>query len=74
MGRRAAAVHTSGTTRGLLRISQPSFALPTVLAAADPDPLKAALEAVFQAVSTCGEHYPELLEEIRAVCADRVEE
>ncbi|MFE7595588.1 DUF6192 family protein [Streptomyces sp. NPDC057494] len=45
-----------------------------MLAAADPYPLKAALEAVFQAVSTWGEHYPELLEEIRAVCADRVEE
>ncbi|GLX42222.1 hypothetical protein Sros01_82940 [Streptomyces roseochromogenus] len=47
---------------------------PTVLAAADPDPLKAALEAVFQAVSMCGEHYPKLLEEIRAVCADQVTE
>ncbi|MEV7579163.1 hypothetical protein ACIRUY_27950 [Streptomyces erythrochromogenes] len=86
VGRGAATVHTYGTPRtprtpatprpshGLLRISQPHFALPAVLAAAAADPLEAALEAVFQAVSTCGEHYPKLLEEIRSVCADRAEE
>ncbi|GLV82451.1 hypothetical protein Slala03_21400 [Streptomyces lavendulae subsp. lavendulae] len=74
MRRGAAAVHASGTPSGLLLISQPYFALPTVLAAADPDPPKAALEAVFRAVSTCGEHYPKPLEEIRAVCADQVTE
>ncbi|KOY55976.1 hypothetical protein [Streptomyces sp. XY332] len=81
----AAAVDTSGTepisdlvSRGYLggplRISQLDFALPAVLAAAEPDPLKAVLDAVFQAVCTYGEHYPELLEEIRSACAGQVEE
>ncbi|WP_174887054.1 hypothetical protein [Streptomyces abyssomicinicus] len=50
-------------------ISQPHFALPTVPAAAEADPLKAAVEAVWHAVNACGEHWPELLEEIRTVVA-----
>ncbi|MFE4263719.1 hypothetical protein [Streptomyces sp. NPDC056883] len=62
------AVHTSRTPHGPLRISQPYIALPAVLAAADPDPLKAALDAVWAAVNTYGEHYLELLEEIRSAC------
>ncbi|KPI22089.1 hypothetical protein OV450_7506 [Actinobacteria bacterium OV450] len=45
-------------------ISQPYFALPAVLAAAEPNPLKAALDAVWHALHTHGEHYPELLTEI----------
>ncbi|MFF3838265.1 hypothetical protein [Streptomyces sp. NPDC001930] len=52
-------------------ISQPHFALPAVLAAAEPTPLKAALDAVWHALHTYGEHYPDLLEEIRSVCAER---
>ncbi|MEU2149633.1 MULTISPECIES: hypothetical protein [Streptomyces] len=68
------AVHTSGTVRGPQQIAQPYFALPAVLAAAEHDPLKAALDAVWHAVNTYGEHYPGLLEELRSVCADQVEE
>ncbi|MFF7649954.1 hypothetical protein ACFZCY_08850 [Streptomyces sp. NPDC007983] len=60
----AVVVHASGNTRGPARISQPHFALPAVLAAAEPAPLEAALDAVWHAVNTYGEHYPELLEEI----------
>ncbi|MFF5408338.1 hypothetical protein ACFY8K_35935 [Streptomyces misionensis] len=74
VGHAVAAVHASGTPRGQQRISQPHFALPSVLAAAEPDPLKAALDAVWHAVNTYGEHYPELLKEIRSACADQVEE
>lgn len=70
----AVAVHTSGTPCGPERISQPHFALPAVLAAAEPDPLKAALDAVWHAANTYGEHYPELLEEVRSACAGPVEE
>ncbi|MFE5211680.1 hypothetical protein [Streptomyces sp. NPDC056600] len=50
-------------------ISQPHFALPAVPGAAEADPLKAAVEAVWHAVNGCGERWPELLEEIRAVLA-----
>ncbi|WP_055554169.1 hypothetical protein [Streptomyces sp. NBRC 110028] len=67
----AVVVHAPGGRPGPARISQPHFALPAVLAAAEPAPLKAALDAVWHAVNTYGEHYPELLEEIRSVCADR---
>lgn len=63
-----------GTVRGPQQIAQPYFALPAVLSAAEPDPLKAALDGVWHAVNTYGEHYPELLEELRSVCADQVEE
>ncbi|MET3988210.1 hypothetical protein [Streptomyces sp. PvR034] len=51
-------------------ISQPHFALPAVLGAAQQDPLRAALEAVWHAVHTFGEHYPELLEDVWALCAE----
>jgi hypothetical protein len=66
----AVVVHASGNPRGPERISQPHFALPAVLAAAEPAPLKAALDAVWHAVNTYGEHYAELLEEIRSACAE----
>ncbi|MFJ3841492.1 hypothetical protein ACIPY6_39115 [Streptomyces sp. NPDC090054] len=74
VGHGAAPVHTSATVRGPERIAQPYFALPAVLAAAEPDPLKAALDAVWHTVNTYGEHYPELLEEFRSACADQSEE
>ncbi|WP_327241641.1 hypothetical protein [Streptomyces sp. NBC_01320] len=45
-----------------------------MLAAAEPTPLKAALDAVWHALNTYGEHYPELLEEIRSACAKRTGE
>jgi hypothetical protein len=62
----AVVMHAFGNPRGPEQISQPHFALPAVLAAAaEPTPLKAALDAVWHAVHTYGEHYPELLEEIR---------
>ncbi|WP_409467438.1 hypothetical protein [Streptomyces sp. HC307] len=69
----AVVVHASGNPRGPERISQPHFALPAVLAAAEPAPLRAALDAVWAAVNTYGERYPELLEEIRSACAEQVE-
>ncbi|GGZ49978.1 hypothetical protein [Streptomyces bluensis] len=70
----AVVVHASGNPRGPERISQPHFALPAVLAAAEPAPLRAALDAVWHAVNTYGEHYPALLEEIRVACAEQVGE
>ncbi|MFI1828138.1 hypothetical protein ACH41E_17065 [Streptomyces sp. NPDC020412] len=74
--RRTAAVevHATGTPRVPEQISQPHFALPAVLAAAEPAPLKAALDAVWHAVNTYGEHYPELLEEIWSASAEETEE
>ncbi|GGR77528.1 hypothetical protein GCM10010269_15990 [Streptomyces humidus] len=66
----AVVVHTRGTPREPSRISQPHFALPAVLAAAEPVPLKAALDAVWHALNTYGEHYPELLEEVRSAHAE----
>ncbi|MFJ5223925.1 hypothetical protein [Streptomyces sp. NPDC088400] len=68
----AVVVQATANPRGPVRISQPHFALPAVLAAAEPDPLKAALDAVCHAVNTYGGHYQELLEEIRSACAERV--
>ncbi|MGV9357395.1 hypothetical protein [Streptomyces misionensis] len=64
-------VFMHGTTgpSGRGPISQPHFALPAVLAAADPAPLRAALDAVWHAVHTYGEHYPRLLAEVRSGCA-----
>ncbi|MFE4258200.1 hypothetical protein [Streptomyces sp. NPDC056883] len=53
-------------------ISQPHSALPAVRAAAEPDPLKAALDAVWDALGTYGEHYPKLLDEIRSVWGGRI--
>ncbi|MGV9558753.1 hypothetical protein [Streptomyces sp. NPDC003522] len=70
----AVVVHTFGTPREPSWISQPHFALPAVLAAAGPAPLKAALDAVWHALNTYGEHYPQLLEEVRSACADRTGE
>jgi hypothetical protein len=71
-GHEAVVVHPAVTPRTPGRISQPHFALPAVLAAAGPAPLTAALDAVSHALHTYGEHYPQLLEEIRSVCAERV--
>ncbi|WP_405688702.1 hypothetical protein [Streptomyces sp. NBC_00057] len=68
----AVVVHATGTPRAPEQISQPHFALPAVLAAAEPAPLRAALDAVWHALNTYGEHYPELLDEIRSACAERV--
>ncbi|MDQ0788657.1 hypothetical protein [Streptomyces sp. B3I8] len=62
-------VESPSSDRPRGRISQPHFALPAVPAAADPDPLRAALDAVYAATETYGERYPELLAEIRAACA-----
>ncbi|MER7513199.1 hypothetical protein ABTX82_33410 [Streptomyces lavendulae] len=64
-------VYPAGTPDVSGPISQPYFALPSVLAAADPDPLKAALDAVWHALHTHGEHHPALLKEIWAVCSGR---
>ncbi|MET8565146.1 hypothetical protein ABZV75_33025 [Streptomyces flaveolus] len=69
----AVVLHGAGNPRDPGPISQPHFALPAVLAAAESAPLRAALDAVWHAVNTYGEHYPELLEEVRPVCAEQVE-
>ncbi|CAL9504366.1 hypothetical protein SUDANB58_03520 [Streptomyces sp. enrichment culture] len=50
------------------RISRPHYALPALPAAAGPDPLRAALDAVWAAVGAYGEDYPRLLAEVRAAC------
>ncbi|AMW15111.1 hypothetical protein A4E84_01915 [Streptomyces qaidamensis] len=44
-----------------LRISQPHVALPAVSGAAEPDPLRAAVDTVYAAVVTYGEGRPALL-------------
>ncbi|MDQ0964523.1 hypothetical protein QFZ66_008401 [Streptomyces sp. B4I13] len=63
--------HPAVTPRAPGQISQPHFALPAVLAAASPAPLTAALDAVWHALQTYGEHYPALVDEVRSVCAER---
>lgn len=65
-------VFPAGTPQVRGPISQPHFALPAVLAAAEPDPLKAALDAVWHGLNTYGEHYPELLDEIRSIWGGRI--
>jgi hypothetical protein len=62
---------TIGAPDPSLRMSQPHMALPAVTGAAEADPLRAALDAVYAAVATYGEDYPALLEEIRSVSAGR---
>ncbi|MER5489065.1 hypothetical protein ABT024_38440 [Streptomyces sp. NPDC002812] len=42
-----------------------------MIAAADPYPLKAALDAVWHTIATYGEHCPELLREIRWACPEQ---
>ncbi|MEU4652983.1 hypothetical protein AB0G32_03370 [Streptomyces sp. NPDC023723] len=64
----AAVLHPTGTRPPARPISQPHYALPTLPAAAHPDPLRAALDAVWHALGTHGEHYPRLLAEVRALC------
>ncbi|MDQ0605476.1 hypothetical protein QF037_009821 [Streptomyces canus] len=46
------------------RMSQPHMALPAVTGAAQADPLRAALDAVYAGVVTYGEHYETLLREV----------
>ncbi|GAA3494604.1 hypothetical protein GCM10019016_017040 [Streptomyces prasinosporus] len=62
--------YTLGVTFGepdpSLRMSQPHMALPALLGAAEADPLRAALDAVHAAVTTYGEDYRTLLQEIRS--------
>ncbi|MGV9454842.1 hypothetical protein [Streptomyces sp. NPDC003635] len=57
---------THGAPDDSLPMSQPHMALPAIPGAAEPDPLRAALDAVFAAVVTYGEDYPVLLQQIRA--------
>ncbi|MGP2435770.1 hypothetical protein [Streptomyces sp. JW3] len=65
-----AVLHPAVVPRAPDRISQPHFALPAVPAAADPDPLRAALDAVWHALGTYGEGYPALLTEVREMCGE----
>ncbi|MEU9574722.1 hypothetical protein AB0D62_33590 [Streptomyces massasporeus] len=62
---------TIGRPDPSLRFSQPHMALPAVTAAAHPDPLRAALDAVYAAVVTYGEDHPALLAEVRSFCEQR---
>ncbi|MGP3968608.1 hypothetical protein [Streptomyces sp. 6N223] len=59
--------HTTVThCNGLLEnVSQQAAALPALWGAAEPDPLRAALEALLAAAVTFGADYPVLLEEVR---------
>lgn len=59
---------TLGPPDPSLRVSQPHMALPALIGAAAPDPLQAALDAVYAAVVTYGENYPTVLEEVWAAC------
>ncbi|MBC2904702.1 hypothetical protein H4N64_24515 [Streptomyces sp. PSKA01] len=59
---------TNGTPLESLAISQPHMALPALPAAAESNPLQAALDAVFAALVTYGENYPALLPHIWAAC------
>ncbi|MCW8376193.1 hypothetical protein [Streptomyces justiciae] len=70
-GRRSrTGVFTMGVTIGApdpsQRMSQPHMALPAVTGAAEADPLRAALDAVYAGVVTYGEHYETLLQEVWA--------
>jgi hypothetical protein len=58
---------TFGPPDPSLRMSQPHMALPAVTDAAGPDPLRAALDAVFAAVVTYGENHQALLAEVWSV-------
>ncbi|QEU83731.1 hypothetical protein CP969_02675 [Streptomyces viridosporus T7A] len=59
---------TFGEPDPALRMSQPHMALPALLGAAEADPLRAALDAVYAAVAAYGEDYRTLLQEVRSVC------
>ncbi|MGY0065315.1 hypothetical protein ACWZEH_00325 [Streptomyces sp. QTS137] len=62
---------TFGEPDPSLRMSQPHMALPALLATAEADPLQAALDAVYAAVTAYGEDYQALLQEIWSVCRGR---
>lgn len=59
---------TMGEPRPSLPVSQPHMAVPALLGAADPDPLRAALDAVYAGIATYGEDYPALLREVWSMC------
>ncbi|MGW2419585.1 hypothetical protein ACWC0C_10070 [Streptomyces sp. NPDC001709] len=59
---------TIGEPDRSLPVSQPHMALPALLGAAEPDPLQAALDAVYAGISTYGEDYPALLREVWSMC------
>lgn len=61
---------TLGEPDPSLRMSQPHMALPALLGAAEPDPLQAALDAVYAAVAAYGEDYRTLLREVRSACQE----
>jgi hypothetical protein len=51
-----------------LPMSQPHMALPALLGAGKPDPLQAALDAVYAGITAYGEDYPALLREVWSMC------
>ena len=48
-----------------LRIDPQAAALPAIFAAADADPLRAAVDALAAAIVTFGNDYPRLLQDVR---------
>ncbi|MEV0695923.1 hypothetical protein [Streptomyces sp. NPDC050388] len=52
---------TFGEPSPSLRMAQPHMALPALLGAAEADPLRAALDAVYAAVAAYGEDHRTLL-------------
>ena len=71
-GRRDTMAVTIGAPASL-RMSQPHMALPAVTGAAEADPLRAALDAVYAAVAAYRRGPPGTAEEIRSVSAGRPE-
>ncbi|PTH84658.1 hypothetical protein C9J60_32975 [Streptomyces sp. A244] len=53
------------------RISQPHAALTAVTGADQPDPLRAAVDAVYAAAVTYGEDGPALLADMGSLCRER---
>ncbi|MDG9710856.1 hypothetical protein [Streptomyces sp. DH10] len=66
-----AGAFTIGRPDPSVRMSQPHMALPAVTGAAEPAPLRAALDAVSAAVDAYGENHPALLAEVWSVCEGR---
>ncbi len=63
---RAIAATRASAAPAPIHMSQPHMAVPALFAAAGPDPLQAALDAVYAAVTAYGADHPDLLREVWA--------
>jgi hypothetical protein len=52
-------------TEGPRRVSSQAAAVPALFSAEEPDPLRAALDALYAAAVTVGDQYPALFRELR---------